>query len=57
VPLSTVALALGQIHDDLPGAIKRACAALPTGFPAEMRDSITAGALSRRALIEATASK
>ena len=40
-----------------PCAIERACAALPADFPAEMRDSMTAGARSRRALIKATASK
>jgi hypothetical protein len=38
-------------------AIERACAALPADFPAAIRDSITAGALSHRVLIKATASK
>jgi hypothetical protein len=35
-------------------AIERACAALPTDFHAATGDSITAGALSRRAPIKAT---
>ena len=45
------------VADELPGPIERACAALPADFPAEIRDSITAGALSGRALIKAAASK
>jgi serine/threonine-protein kinase HipA len=52
VPQSAVTLAMGQIHDDIPEAIERACAALPSDFPAEIRDSITAGALARRAIIK-----
>lgn len=53
VPAATVALALGELHDGLPGAIERACAALPAEFPAAIRDSISAGAMARRALIRA----
>lgn len=43
-----VELALGQVADDLPGAIEAAIAGLPQGFPADIRDSIVEGALKRR---------
>lgn len=53
LPETTVALALHQIGDDLAGAIERAHAALPAGFPADIRDSIAQGALNRLKVITA----
>jgi serine/threonine-protein kinase HipA len=55
VPESMVALALGQIGDDLPGAVESACASLPADFPADIRDSIAEGALGRLGAITAAA--
>lgn len=53
LPESTVALALGQIGDDLRVAIENACAALPDDFPGDIRDSIAEGALNRLKVITA----
>jgi serine/threonine-protein kinase HipA len=51
LPETAVAMALGQIGNDFPGAIERACASLPAGFPADVRDSITEGAIKRLEVI------
>jgi serine/threonine-protein kinase HipA len=48
-------MALDQIADALPGAIEIVCAALPSGFPADVRDSIASGALQRRNVIATAA--
>jgi serine/threonine-protein kinase HipA len=49
-------LALEQIGDTLPAALDAACGSLPADFPAELRDCIVAGAMTRReALIAAMA--
>ena len=53
VPDSMVETALGQIAEDLPAAIENASAALPKGFPTELRDSVAEGALKRREVITA----
>lgn len=48
-----VELALSQVADDLPGAIEAAIAGLPSAFPADIRDSIAEGALSRCEILTA----
>lgn len=58
IPDSMVEAVLGQIVNDLPAAIENASAELPKSFPAELRDSIAAGALKRcKAAMRATLSK
>jgi serine/threonine-protein kinase HipA len=57
LPESTVALALGQIGEDLPAAIEKACATLPADFPPEICDFIAQGALKRLKVITAAAEK
>jgi serine/threonine-protein kinase HipA len=51
LPDGMAEMALDQIADALPGAIEDVCAALPSGFPADVRDSIANGALKRRNVI------
>lgn len=46
--------ALNQIGGDLPAALESASAALPPDFPADVRDAITGGALSRLSRMIAT---
>jgi serine/threonine-protein kinase HipA len=55
LPETMVALALGQIGENLPAAIEDACATLPADFPADICDFIAQGALKRLKVITAAA--
>ncbi len=55
VPDTMLDTALSQISGDLLAAIENASASLPADFPADIRDAIAGGAISRLKLITGTA--